>query len=78
MPGLCYIDHHMNWDIQHIFLTPPITEVTINSVFLSPEFSIRNGDVYLLKRSRFAVEEYNAMFYAVALRWNLSGECRTE
>jgi hypothetical protein len=30
----------MNWDIQHIFLTPPITGVTINSVFLSPEFRV--------------------------------------
>ena len=49
MPGLCYIDRHMNGDIQHIFLTPPITEVTINSVFLSPEFSIRNGDVLFIE-----------------------------
>lgn len=30
----------MNWDIQHIFMYPPITGVTINSVFLSPEFRI--------------------------------------
>ena len=30
----------MTWDIQHIFMTPPITGVTINSVFLSPEFRV--------------------------------------
>jgi len=30
----------MNWDIQHIFMYPPITGVSINSVFLSPEFRI--------------------------------------
>jgi hypothetical protein len=35
----------MNWDIQHILMTPPITETTINSVFLSPEFRVI---VYLL------------------------------
>jgi hypothetical protein len=28
----------MKWDIQHIFLTTPITGITILSVFLSPEF----------------------------------------
>jgi hypothetical protein len=35
----------MHWDIQHIFMTSPITESTINSVFLSPEFRII---IYLL------------------------------
>jgi hypothetical protein len=30
----------MNWDLQHIFLTPPISGMTILSVFLSPEFRI--------------------------------------
>lgn len=45
MLGLCYSDPHMQWDIQHIFMTPPITGVTINSVFLSPEFRVI---VYLL------------------------------
>jgi hypothetical protein len=30
----------MNWDIQHIFMTLPISGVTINNVFLSPEFRI--------------------------------------
>jgi hypothetical protein len=30
----------MNWDLQHIFMTPPIEGVTINSVFLSAEFRI--------------------------------------
>jgi hypothetical protein len=30
----------MSWDVQHIFMTPPITGVTINHVLLSPEFRI--------------------------------------
>lgn len=28
----------MTWDIQHIFMYPPISGTTINNVFLSPEF----------------------------------------
>ena len=35
----------MNWNVENIFMTPPITGTTINSVFLSPEFMII---VYLL------------------------------
>jgi len=30
----------MNWDIEHIFLNPPLTGFTILSVFLSPEFRV--------------------------------------
>lgn len=30
----------MNWDIQHIFMTLPISTATIMSVFLSPEFQM--------------------------------------
>lgn len=51
----------MNWDIQHIFMYPPIMGVTINSVFLSPEFRIIEycliviilifGTIYFLKNN---------------------------
>lgn len=34
------MDYCMNWDIQHIFMTLPISGVTINHVFLSLEFRI--------------------------------------
>ena len=30
----------MNWDISHIWMTEPIKGVTINDVYLSPEFKI--------------------------------------
>jgi hypothetical protein len=36
--NLSYRLPYMKWDIQHIFLTLPISTVTIMSVFLSPEF----------------------------------------
>lgn len=35
----------MTWNVENIFMTPPIAGTTINSVFLSPEFMII---VYLL------------------------------
>lgn len=34
----CHILPYLNWDFEHIFLTLPISTVTIMSVFLSPEF----------------------------------------
>jgi hypothetical protein len=63
----------MNWDIQHIFMYPPITGVTINSVFLSPEFRIIEycliviilifGTIYFLRKKSLLADAFKKSFF---------------